>query len=126
MKIAIPTRGQVLDDHFGHCEMYQIYTVDENRKIVDTEYLPSAEGCGCKSNIASVLKNLGVGVMLAGGIGDGAIQVLNRSGIKVIRGCSGNPLELVNAYLENKIADSGESCAHHHDHHESGHACSHQ
>ena len=33
--------------------------------------------------------------MLAGGIGGGAINVLNNSGIEVIRGCSGDATEVV-------------------------------
>ena len=37
----------------------------------------------------------GVTVMLAGGIGGGAINVLNNSGIEVIRGCSGDAGEVV-------------------------------
>ena len=27
MKVAVPTRGNVVDDHFGHCESYNIYNI---------------------------------------------------------------------------------------------------
>jgi len=37
--------------------------------------------------------------MLAGGIGEGAINVLNQSGIKVVRGCSGIAAEVVEQYI---------------------------
>jgi len=40
MKVAIPTRGNVVDDHFGHCEAYTVFTVNENKKIEKTEYCP--------------------------------------------------------------------------------------
>ena len=46
MKVAIPTRGNVVDDHFGHCEAYTVFTVNENKKIEKTEILPSPQGCG--------------------------------------------------------------------------------
>ena len=36
MKIAVPTRNNVVDDHFGHCEAYTIFTVDTNNKIEKT------------------------------------------------------------------------------------------
>ena len=55
MKIAIPTRENIVNDHFGYCEMYSVFTINDG-KIMHTETLPSPQGCGCKSNIASILK----------------------------------------------------------------------
>ncbi len=120
-KIAVPTRGQNVDDHFGHCEMYTVFQV-ENHQITATEIVPSPQGCGCKSNIASVLRQKGVSVLLAGNMGNGALNVLNSQGIKVYRGCSGNVTQVVNAYLNESITDSGEGCHHHGD---DGHVCQH-
>ncbi|MCX6272593.1 MAG: NifB/NifX family molybdenum-iron cluster-binding protein [Bacteroidetes bacterium] len=128
MKIAIPvTRSNQIDDHFGHCEFYRIFNVSENNEVQELVTLKSEQGCGCKSNIASVLADNGVSIMLAGGIGAGAINVLNNSGIEVIRGCSGDAFEVVNQYVAGAIDDSGESCAAHEQHHQegSGHICSH-
>jgi predicted Fe-Mo cluster-binding NifX family protein len=113
MKIAVPTRGNVVDDHFGHCEAYTVFNIDENKKIINSEMLPSPKGCGCKSDIASVLKEMGVGVMLAGNMGNGALNVLNNHGIDVYRGCSGNVHQLTEAFLQGKIGDSGEGCHEH-------------
>ncbi len=58
---------------------------------------------------------MGVDVMLAGNMGDGAKNVLQRNGIAVIRGCHGPVEEVVAAYLAGRIADSGDACAHHHE-----------
>ena len=82
-KIAVPTRDTVVDDHFGHCEKYSIFTIGEDGKIEATETLPSPSGCGCKSNIAAVFQQSGVTVMLAGNMGGGALNVLNGHGITV-------------------------------------------
>ena len=112
MKIAVPTREGRVDDHFGHCDHYTIFTVEDNR-VVATDTLPSPQGCGCKSNIASILRELGVEVMLAGNMGEGAKNVLEGQRIEVIRGCSGDVEELVKAYLEGKVKDNGEICDHH-------------
>lgn len=120
-KIALPTRNGVIDDHFGHCEFYTILTIDENNKVVMTETIPSPQGCGCKSNIASKLQADGVSVMLAGNMGAGALNKLSACGIEVIRGCSGNVMEVVEAYLNGSVHDSGEACHHH----EEGHQCHH-
>ena len=120
-KIAIPvTRTNQLDSHFGHCEFYGIYTISEKNEIIDIELLRSEHGCGCKSNIASILSNNGVTIMLAGGIGSGAIDVLNNQGIQVLRGCSGNATDVVNQFIEGKIIDSGVSCLQNEHHHGKG------
>ncbi len=125
MKIAIPTRGTVVDDHFGHCEVYTIVTTDESGKLIRSENLPSPQGCGCKSDIASVLQQMGVTVMLAGNMGNGALNVLTNHGIQVFRGNSGDVHQLAEAYLHDQISDSGESC-HQHEHHGSAdHVCQH-
>lgn len=56
IKIAIPTRDEQVDDHFGHCDHYTLFTIDDQKQIIEKEYLASPEGCGCKSNIASILE----------------------------------------------------------------------
>jgi predicted Fe-Mo cluster-binding NifX family protein len=125
MKIAIPTIGNMVDNHFGQCEMYTIITSDENSNIIKTEIMPSPQGCGCKSNIAETFQQIGVGIMLAGGIGEGAINVLRSHGIEVIRGCSGDVNKLAENYLKGFLIDSGVSCAAHEHHHDKGHTCNH-
>jgi predicted Fe-Mo cluster-binding NifX family protein len=128
MKIAVPvTSNNQIDDHFGHCEFYTIFTISLNNEITDVMTLPSVQGCGCKSNIAVTLAEMEVTLMLAGGIGGGAIYVLNNAGIEVIRGCSGNATEVVMQFIAGSISDSGESCAQHESHHAEGgaHQCNH-
>lgn len=128
MKIAVPvTSNNQIDSHFGHCDSYAVYTVSENNQISDVQTVKSPEGCGCKSNIASVLAESGVSVMLAGGIGGGAISVLNGQGIEVVRGCKGDAKEVVTLYIAGAVKDSGSSCKAHESHHSDGeeHQCSH-
>ena len=125
-KIALPvTFNNQIDNHFGHCEMYSVYTISDSNSIENVQTILSEQGCGCKSNIASTLASQGVSLMLAGGIGNGAINVLNASGIEVIRGCSGNASEAVRNYLSGILADSGESCRQYEHHHAQGHNCNH-
>jgi predicted Fe-Mo cluster-binding NifX family protein len=130
MKIAVPvTTENQIDGHFGHCESYGVYTISERNEITDVKKVKSPEGCGCKSDIASVLASDGVTLMLAGGIGGGAVNVLNSNGIEVIRGCTGDATEAVKLYLSGETVDSGNNCSHHDHHHghhhEDGHVCNH-
>ena len=112
MKIAVPTRDGRVDDHFGHCAYYTIFNIIDG-KVADVTKMASPQGCGCKSGIAPVLKQMGVAVMLAGNMGQGAKNVLEAQRIEVIRGCSGDVNELVAAYLAGSIQDNGGACAHH-------------
>jgi len=113
MKIALPSRQNLIDDHFGHCEHYTIFTIDNNKKIVSQEKLASPAGCGCKSNIAQTLSEMGVEIMLAGNMGEGAVNVLRSAGIEVLRGCSGDVKETTLNWLNGSLVDSGDSCHEH-------------
>ncbi|HRY33344.1 MAG TPA: NifB/NifX family molybdenum-iron cluster-binding protein [Bacteroidales bacterium] len=129
MKIAVPTgQGNRIEDHFGQCARYTVFDIDEQGKITGAEVLTSPHGCGCRSNIAEILQQKGVSIMLAGNMGAGALNVLQYYGMQVIRGCSGDVRQLVESYLAGQVADSGVSChTHeaHHDHGGNGHSCSH-
>jgi predicted Fe-Mo cluster-binding NifX family protein len=118
MKIAVPTRDNRVDDHFGHCDHYTIFTI-EDKKIISKQSMPSPQGCGCKSGIAADLQAIGVEVMLAGSMGDGALRKLSEHGIKVVRGCMGDVEAVVTGYLTGFILDSGNGCAGH----GAGHEC---
>ncbi|MEE0229345.1 MAG: NifB/NifX family molybdenum-iron cluster-binding protein [Peptococcaceae bacterium] len=117
MLIALPTRDGKIDDHFGHCDHYTVITV-ENGKVIATESLPSPEGCGCKSDIAPTMARMGIRLLLAGNMGDGALTVLRNNGIKVIRGCKGPIEDVIADYLAGKLVDNQITCDHHEcDHH---------
>ncbi|KMT20780.1 NifB/NifX family molybdenum-iron cluster-binding protein [Clostridium cylindrosporum] len=121
MKIALPSRNNQIDDHFGHCEYFTVFTVDtQNKEILSSDTVPSPSGCGCKSNIASVLSDKGVKVMLAGNMGEGAVNALNNSGIEVLRGCSGDVKTVALKWLEGSLIDSSDNC------HAHGHECHHE
>jgi len=113
MKIALPSDGQQIDEHFGHCRSFTIFSVDDRNQIVAEETLTPPPGCGCKSNIVPQLADMGVTVMLAGNMGGGAVNVLAAAGIKAIRGCTGNVREVTEAWLAGNIEDSGAGCQSH-------------
>lgn len=113
MKIALPSNGNMVDGHFGHCEYFTVITVDDQKKIVNQEIVEPPAGCGCKSSIVGALANMGVKVMLAGNMGAGAVNVLNSHGIEVVRGCSGNVRNVVEDWLRGSLNDSGSTCAAH-------------
>ena len=121
MKVAIPTHSGKVDDHFGHCEYFMVYTTNDNKEIIHEELVASPNGCGCKSDIVEKLSDIGVKVILAGNIGGGAVNKLSSFGIAVVRGCSGDIKNVMNEWLKGNIKDTGELCQEHEHHHGNGH-----
>lgn len=113
MKIAVPTRKGEIDAHFGHCEYFTVCSLDEQGRICAEEELAPPPGCGCKSNLVNSLADLGVQVMLAGNMGQGAVNKLNAAGITVIRGCSGPVKQVIENYASGNIADAPLICRDH-------------
>ena len=132
MKIAIPiTSDNKISGHFGQSDFFGVFTISENSVISGMQTVVPEEGTGCKSNIASRLATDGVTVLLAAGMGEGAMSKFTRNGISVIRGCAGEPAELVKKYLSGNVEDRGSSCHKHikssihvHQHHHAhAHSC---
>ncbi len=119
-KIVVPTKNGYVDDHFGHCEYFTLFTLEDG-KIVNKEKIESPNGCGCKSDIAEQFVRMGVTKMLAGSMGKGAIDKIRNNGIELYMGCSGRIDDVVEAYIEGKITDSGVECKMHDGKHECAH-----
>ena len=113
MKIALPSSQNQIDAHFGHCEYFTVFTISDKNEIMSEEKISSPAGCGCKSNIAQTLAQQGVKLMLAGNMGQGAVNVLNSHGIEVLRGCAGDVKTVTNHWLTGHLKDTGIACAEH-------------
>lgn len=120
MKIAVPSRNGLVDEHFGHCKEFLIFSV-EGKSLIPQQTMPSPEACGCKSGIAAELARAGVSHLIAGNMGEGAVRVLSANGITVVRGASGDARAAAQAFVDGTLADSGIGCAGHGE----GHECSH-
>jgi predicted Fe-Mo cluster-binding NifX family protein len=133
MKIAVPlTNENQISGHFGQSDYFGVFTISETFEITGMQTVEPLEGSGCMSNIASKLATDGVTVLLAAGMGGGALSKFNRNGISVIRGCAGNPAELIKEYLSGNVEDRGSSCHKHiissihleqHQNHKQAHSC---
>lgn len=108
MKIAIPIRNKRIDDHFGHARQFVIYRVKENN--VMKEFWEAPEGCGCKSEVARLLKEQQVNVVLLGHLGQNAMKHFQHQGIKIVRGCQGDADQVLQAFLHHQIKDQDVIC----------------
>ncbi|WDV44275.1 NifB/NifX family molybdenum-iron cluster-binding protein [Clostridiaceae bacterium M8S5] len=123
MKIAIPVEGKQLSSHFGYCEGFNIYII-ENKEVVSTEYLQNP---GHKPGLLPrLLGEAKVNVVVAGGMGSRAQELFAENGIEVLTGAAGIADEIIKEYIKGNIVSTGEVCSHDHDDHDHDHEnCSH-
>lgn len=112
MKVAITTDGKSVSEHFGHCEGFTIYEV-ENNKVSSSQFHPNPGHV--PGLLPNYLNDQGVKVIIAGGMGGGAIQIFNEKAIETITGVSGQLDEVIGKYLNGDLVSTGSVC-HEHQH----------
>ncbi len=117
MKIAIASDGSMVTEHFGHCEGFQIFTCEGNSIINSQMFTNPGHQPGFLPNY---LNDLGVNVIISGGMGGGAINIFNENNIEVIIGASGDAKAAVQAYLNGDLKSTGSVCNDHEHHNECG------
>jgi len=114
MKIAVASEGKMVTEHFGHCENFNIFDV-ENNEIVNKSSVPNP---GHRPGfLPNYLNDLGVNVIISGGMGGGAIEIFNEKGIEVITGASGDAEDVATKYTKGELKSTGSVC-HQHEHHD--------
>jgi ATP-binding protein involved in chromosome partitioning len=110
MKVAIPIADGKLTAHFGHAGEFVVLDV-EDREIKKKESMePPPHEPGV---LPRWLRELGVDVIIAGGMGQRALSLFEENGIKVITGApSLTPEELVHQYLSDSLVTGGNVCDH--------------
>jgi len=112
MRIAIPLAQGKLSLHFGHCDQFAIFDIDDNlKKVINRkDAAPPGHEPGV---LPRWLHENNVSVIIAGGMGQRAQQLFTQNDIKVIIGASdGSPEELISAYLENTLETGDNICDH--------------
>ncbi len=110
MKIAIPTTQGCISQHFGHCETFNFYDVEEGKIIKSTSLTPPPHEPGV---LPVWLGQQGADVIIAGGMGARAQQLLEGQGIEVVIGITdGQPEMLIEAYLGGNLCGGANLCDH--------------
>lgn len=112
MKIALPVQGEALDQHFGRCKEFALFAVsDATRTVISMERLPAP--LHEHGLLPRWLAEHQVQVVLAGGMGAHARQLLASLGIEVVSGApSVAPEQLVALYLAGALESVEHACSH--------------
>jgi predicted Fe-Mo cluster-binding NifX family protein len=109
-RLAVPTSGGMLDAHFGHCRQFAFVDV-ENNEIKEISYIdapPHQPGL-----LPAWLAEKGSTDIIAGGMGQRAIQLFNQQGVNVFVGAPElTPEELVEGFLKETLTFSANYCDH--------------
>jgi len=112
MKIAVASEGTMVTGHFGHCENFNIFEAEGN-KITGSSSVPNP---GHKPGfLPNFLNDLGVNVIISGGMGGGAVEIFNEKGIEVVTGAAGSAEVAANSYIKGELKSTGSVC-HEHNH----------
>jgi len=109
-KIALPMDGESVSAHFGHSPEFAIFDVRGSSIAGSGKMTPPPHSPGA---LPAWLKETGVDVVIAGGIGNTAVGMLESSGIEVVSGApAGSAEDLVMAYLAGTLKAGENACDH--------------
>lgn len=109
-KIAIPTSNGTLCPHFGHCEAFAIFHVEDGKIIREETLDPPTHEPGSHPRF---LKEQGCSVIIAGGMGIKAQEIFAANAIQVIVGVENKSLnQLVELYLQDNLFAGSNLCDH--------------
>ncbi len=111
-RIAIPVSEGILASHFGHSEHFVFFDIAADRRTILTEVQkkppPHEPGTYPKW-----LREEGVNLVIAGGMGSRAMSLFEQQGITVVVGASPvGPRQLVEQVLSGKLTSGANVCDH--------------
>jgi len=110
MKIAVASQGKYVSAHFGHCEGFTFYEIDEG-KVVKKYFV---ENPGHRPGfLPDFLKGLGVNLIIADGMGETAQQLFAQNNIEAIVGAKGYCDYVIQQYLKDELESTGSVCREH-------------
>ena len=110
MKIAIPLTGGKLSPHFGHCEEFGIYEIEDGRVVKSEKMTPPAHEPGVLPNW---LREMGVNVVVGGGMGNRAQDLFHQNCIDVYYGVTiADPDTVIETYLAGDLESGVNLCDH--------------
>lgn len=110
-RIAIPVDDNgILDAHFGHCKFFSLIDIDGKNIIAEEKVVPPPHEPGV---LPKWLADKGATDILAGGMGQKAIQLFNQYGVNAFVGAPRiSDKELVNGFLNEELSFTANYCDH--------------
>lgn len=110
-KIAIPVdENGNLDSHFGHCKFFSLIDTEDKAIVAEKKVVPPPHEPGL---LPQWLSEKGATDILAGGMGQRAIQLFNNFGVNAFVGAPKlNAKELAKGFLNEQLTFTANYCDH--------------
>ncbi len=119
MNVAIVTEGDRVSQHFGRSDGFLLVGIENGRVVSRESMLAGCHDCGA---LPLLFRERGVELVIAGGLGAGALQRLRHAGIRVVAGINESVEDALAALLAGNLQGGDPSCSGHgHGGHEHGH-----
>ena len=115
MRIAIATLHGEVCEHFGYCELFTICDVENDQILKKMDLAHPGRRPGF---LPAYLSDPGVNVIIAGGMGSGAVDLFNERHIAIITGAVGDVDSVIKKWLSRELKTSGSVCNEHQNHQE--------
>lgn len=110
-RVAIPVNeANILDGHFGHCKAFALYDVDEKKVVAENRVDAPPHQPGL---LPGWLAERGVTDVVAGGMGQRAIDLFNQRSVNVFVGAPAIAApELLEGFLDQTLTFKANYCDH--------------
>ena len=116
LRVGFPTNDEItVEEHFGHCAKFAVFSIEDG-KVVKKEILVAPEHA--PGVFPKFITANNINVVITGGMGQRAIDLIKANGGEVILGACGNIEDVLKVYLEGELYSKGSACTHHHHDHE--------
>ena len=123
IKVAIPVDADEgleskLAGHFGRARMFAIAELEEDPEAAGVNVVANqSTHFGGKGYASQALAGLEPNVVITAGMGRRAIDIMQAQNIAVLKGTQGETVSaLLRAYVDDKLPELTEGCAHSHHH----------
>lgn len=120
MIIAVASEKEQITGHFGHCQNFNLFTVEGDQIVSEVSIDSPGHEHG---DLPAFLKGYNVDVLISGGMGPGAFNRLNEVGIIPVVGGTGLAKDVAADYAAGRLVSGVASCGGHGghgDHHDHG------
>lgn len=109
-KIAVPTTNGTLSPHFGHCQQFAIYNIENNEIINQEMVTPPPHEPG---TFPKFLREIGCTTIIAGGMGNRAQNLFAENNIEVVYGMQESNVDLlVKTFISQGLTSGDNPCDH--------------
>ncbi len=109
MIVAIAKDGTVVSQHFGQCEGYSLFVIEEGRIVSREEIANPGHAPGV---LPQLMADKNADIVIAGGMGPKAIDNFCLHGIDVILGVSGSIDDAIERFINGELQEGTNVCHH--------------